>query len=387
MAARAGPRFETQAGVAHALKNFAFKSTKERSALRIVREAELNGGVLSATLTREHLLLTADFLKGDEEHFAKLLAEVVGNGKYCRHEYNEEVVPSMAADVAQAAQDPIATGIDALFATAYRNRGSGSSLFASPAAPVSVEAVREFAAKALNGSNVAIVSSGLSRDALQSVVSSHFGSLPVVDPISGRTSKYYGGDHRAAITDAHGHALPLDHFFLAFEGSSLLRSAPFFVLESLLGGSPSVKWSTGLGPLAQIEGAQVHAFNTSLQDSGLFGVHVAAPTSQVGAAAKAAAQEITKAADSVSSEDLARAVAQAKSVAAANWEGHRASSHQVAAAGLLSNTATSLEEVLSQLDAVKASDVSSAAQTLLKSKPTSVALGDVKQLPFADELL
>lgn len=78
VAVRAGPRFESEAGVAHALKNFAFRSTKDRSALRIVRETELNGGVLSASLSREHLLLTAEFLKGDEAHFIELLANVVG---------------------------------------------------------------------------------------------------------------------------------------------------------------------------------------------------------------------------------------------------------------------------------------------------------------------
>lgn len=36
------------------------------SSLRVVRQTELVGGQLSATLTREHLLLTAEFLKGQE---------------------------------------------------------------------------------------------------------------------------------------------------------------------------------------------------------------------------------------------------------------------------------------------------------------------------------
>lgn len=31
-----------------------------------MRETEMYGGVLSASLTREHLVLTAEFLKGDE---------------------------------------------------------------------------------------------------------------------------------------------------------------------------------------------------------------------------------------------------------------------------------------------------------------------------------
>lgn len=66
VALRAGPRFESTPGVAHVLKNFTFKSNAKRSALALIREAELYGGVLSSALTKEHLLLTAEFLRGDE---------------------------------------------------------------------------------------------------------------------------------------------------------------------------------------------------------------------------------------------------------------------------------------------------------------------------------
>jgi ubiquinol-cytochrome c reductase core subunit 2 len=42
------------------------QSTDAGSALKTAREAELYGGVLSAALSREHLFLTAEFLRGDE---------------------------------------------------------------------------------------------------------------------------------------------------------------------------------------------------------------------------------------------------------------------------------------------------------------------------------
>lgn len=66
VAVRAGPRYESTPGVANALKNFLFKSTSKRSALRLVRESELYGGLLSASLSKEHLFVTAEFLRGDE---------------------------------------------------------------------------------------------------------------------------------------------------------------------------------------------------------------------------------------------------------------------------------------------------------------------------------
>ncbi|CAG8824671.1 3793_t:CDS:2, partial [Racocetra persica] len=64
---KAGSREEgtDNVGVAHFLKNFAFKNTSARTAFRTTREAELLGGFLSANLTRENLILSTDFLRGD----------------------------------------------------------------------------------------------------------------------------------------------------------------------------------------------------------------------------------------------------------------------------------------------------------------------------------
>lgn len=42
------------------------QGTNKRSAIRLVRETEMFGGVLTSSLTREHLILTAEFMRGDE---------------------------------------------------------------------------------------------------------------------------------------------------------------------------------------------------------------------------------------------------------------------------------------------------------------------------------
>ena len=79
-------------------------------------------------------------------------------------------------------------------------------------------------------------------------------------------------------------------------------------------------------------------------------------------------------------------MAKAKFVLAQEFEGSRVAGHESVAARLLGSSASSLESELDSLSSVKAADVSSAAQALLKGKPSSVALGNVKQLPYADEL-
>ena len=67
--ARSVPKFALQKPASgHRLSHSLIlcQSTGKRSALGTIREAELYGGVLSSSLSREHLALTAEFLRGDE---------------------------------------------------------------------------------------------------------------------------------------------------------------------------------------------------------------------------------------------------------------------------------------------------------------------------------
>lgn len=78
VAVLAGSRYASAPGLASVLKASLFKvrpkrpdvadqqGTHKRSAIRLVRETEMYGGVLSSALTREHLVLTAEFMRGDE---------------------------------------------------------------------------------------------------------------------------------------------------------------------------------------------------------------------------------------------------------------------------------------------------------------------------------
>jgi len=76
-----------------------FQSSAKRTALGTVREAELYGGVLSLTLSREYLALTAEFLRGDEELFIDVLASFIASGRFSRHELQDSVPPAVAAEI------------------------------------------------------------------------------------------------------------------------------------------------------------------------------------------------------------------------------------------------------------------------------------------------
>lgn len=50
--------------------------------MRITREVELLGGEISATHSRENVVLRAKFLANDLPYFTELLAEVAGQSEY-----------------------------------------------------------------------------------------------------------------------------------------------------------------------------------------------------------------------------------------------------------------------------------------------------------------
>ncbi|GAK63308.1 ubiquinol-cytochrome C reductase complex core protein 2 precursor [Moesziomyces antarcticus] len=397
VAIKAGSRYESAPGVAHVLKNYLFKSNQKRSALRLVREAEFYGGVLSTALTKEHLLLTAEFLRGDEEFFVEALGDVLSKSKFAAHEFNEEVLPQVQAEYAQAQSNPAVLGYDSLLQTAYRQRSLGHSLFASPASPITHRQTVDFAHAAFAKDNIAVLGSGIDSAKLNQLVSAHFGELAASASVSSTPAKYFGGEQRVAFAAPHGAEntrAAHGHFFVGFEGAGhkdAEASANLAVLRALLGGESSVKWSNGVSPLSQIAesipGARAAAFNLTFSDSGVFGAHVSAPSASVQQAASKVAQALKNVAGGLKEEAIKAAVAKAKFERATVLE-NRTAAHELVSAQLLeAGSVATLENAFAALDAVKPASLSKVAEKLLKSKPTTVAVGDVHKLPYADEVL
>ncbi|GAA5898491.1 ubiquinol--cytochrome-c reductase subunit 2 [Sporobolomyces salmoneus] len=381
---KAGSRYEPAPGVAHVLKNSLFKNTTKRSQIQLVRETELLGGVLSSSLSREQLILTAEFLKGDEAYFAEALGDAITEAKFAPHEYAEEVVPQVAAEYEQAIRDSTTYAFDLAHQLAFRT-GLGNSLFASPHTAVQHSAITSFAKTAFSPSNLAVIGSNVDAAQLKSLVGEFFVSgTPSSSSISSTASKYFGGEVRVPSV---GHS-PVDQFLVAFEGASA-ASPEFAVLRYLLGGESSIKWSTGSSPLAKLSSTNVsaQAFNLSYSDAGLFGILVKAPTAQVADVASKALSELKNVAKGASDEAIKQAIAKAKFAAAAALETRfgqvELASAQLAAQG---KAPSSLDEVFSALDKVSAESIAKAAEKALKSKPTTVAVGNTHALPYADSI-
>ncbi|KAI0744449.1 LuxS/MPP-like metallohydrolase [Earliella scabrosa] len=377
---KAGSRYEPKPGVAHALKNYAFKSTDKRSTLGTVREAELYGGVLSSSLSREHLAVTAEFLRGDEAFFVDVLSSFLTSPKFTRYELAELVGPACEAEATAALQDPATHAVELAHALAFR-RGLGNPLFASSAHHVTSEDVKAYADSVFGAGNVAVLGTGIDPAALEKLLEKSLGKLPgAAAATSSAPSAYFGGETRV---EAHGGPQTV---FIGF-GATGAPSAELAVLASHLDTTPSVKWAQSTSPIAASVpvGASVKSVLFPYSDASLFGLLVQGETpADVKTAAKAAVEAV-KAAGSLKGEELQKAVAKAKFAAASAFD---VRDGLVASLGpkILSGSSSSVADALSSLDKVSATVYSKATSTLLKSKPTFIAVGDAQSLPYADEV-
>lgn len=378
---KGGSRFESKPGVAHALKGFAFKSTAKRSFLGTIREAELYGGVLSAGLTREHLALTAEFLRGDEDFFVDVLASFITSAKYTRHELDEYVAPFCAAETATAFANPATRALDLAHLLAFRT-GLGVSPFTSAGTHISAEDVRAFADSVFTAGNIAVLGTGIAPDVLAKLLEKSLGAgaLSTAAAPKSTPSAYFGGETRI---EAHGAP---ETVFVGF-GTSGTPTAELAVLAAHLDPTPSVKWSQGLSPVSAgiPVGTSVQTVLLPYSDAALFGLLIQGESTEGVKAAGKAVVAALKSAGELKGDELKKAVVKAKFAAASASEGRDGLLSSLGASTLLGSE-SSLDAKLASFDKIDASAFSKATASLLKSKPTYVTVGDVKTLPYADEL-
>ncbi|KAI1820879.1 ubiquinol-cytochrome C reductase complex CORE protein 2 precursor [Xylaria intraflava] len=390
--AKAGTRYEPAPGLTVGLEEFAFKNTASRSALRIVREAELLGSQLAAYHTREALVIEASFLRNDLPYFTELLAEVISQTKYTTYEFHEDVERVLQLKQAKLAGDVSALALDAAHAVAFHS-GLGASLYPSTSTPLgrylNEHVIADYAGAVYSKPNIALISDGAATGDLHKWTEHFFKAVPssttsTVTPVP-KASTYYGGEQRTSHTG--GNAL-----VIAFPGSSFGTFKPeIAVLAALLGGQPNVKWSPGFTALSKANaaghGATASATNLTYSDAGLLTIQISGAAASVRATAEVAAKALKNISEgSISKEDLAKAVAKARFDA---LEASQSSASTLVTAGsgiVQTGKPFQVAETAQLINGVTADKLKTAAKTLLDGKASVAAVGDLHVLPYAEEL-
>ncbi|KAI1435594.1 ubiquinol-cytochrome C reductase complex CORE protein 2 precursor [Xylaria sp. CBS 124048] len=390
--AKAGTRYEPAPGLTVGLEEFAFKKTNLRPALRIVREAELLGGQLSAYHTREALVIEASFLRDDLPYFTELLAEVISQTKYTTYEFHEDVERVLHIKQARLAGDVSALALDAAHSVAFHT-GLGTSLYPSSSTPLgrylNEHVIADYAGAVYSKRNIALVGDGADAAALHKWTQMFFKPVPEATPssvsLSSNVSKYYGGEQRTSHLG--GNAM-----VIAFPGSSFGTFKPeIAVLAALLGGQPNVKWSSGFTALSKANsasyGATASASNLTYSDAGLLAIQISGSAASIRATAEVAAKALKSIAEgSTSKDDLAKAVAKAK-FDALEASQSRAPALLAAGSGIVqTGKPFQVAETVELIKGVTADKLKAAAKSLLDGKAAVATVGDLHVLPFAEEL-
>ncbi|KAI8448164.1 Metalloenzyme, LuxS/M16 peptidase-like protein [Phakopsora pachyrhizi] len=359
-------------------------ATDKRSALSVVREAELLGGVLTSSLTREHLILSAEFIKGNEGYFSEILGDVLTRSKYLAHEFKEETIPALAAEYHQAHLDSTVVALDLAHQVAFR-KGLGNSLFANPQIPIAHDSAVQYARSAFSSSNQhLVIGTGVESSELTKLVNQFFSSSTASKISSAfpqsSNSKYFGGESRLA---AH---LP-NTFLIAFQGGANVSKPEFTVLQHVLGSYPSsVKWSQGISPLSSVP---VRSFHLPYSDTGLFGFIVKASGAEAKTAGSRALAELKNVAsgNGIDQDSVGRAIKKAQFLVASGLENNFHRSEILGSVSLASkSTPQQLQELYSSYGQVTPDKVIEAAKTAIGSRPSTVAVGNVHELPYVEDL-
>lgn len=386
----AGSRFETGSnfGVSDMVSMMAYKSTAHLSHLRTVKTLEQLGANATSKckVGREDIVYSVDAMR---EFVPLVIPTMIGNVLFPRLLPWEVKAAQKMVKAARSAMEPDAMVSELLHKAAFCNNTLGFSTMATERSVpyFTPETIRSFMLDHFAPERMVLVGVNVEHKELSKWAMRSFADYNAI-PLKKRDeikAMYTGGDLRIEG------ASPFCHLAIGFESAPWGQTdlAPTTVLQTILGSGTAVSRGLGKGGLSRLSAQVVKpspyvescaAFNTSYSDTGLFGVYGVAQPDKAGEMATA----ITKALaglTSVSKDELACAKAVLKANLFRQADEPATLMQDLGQQILLTGKYGSTADFAKMIDAVTETQVSSAAQKLLKSKPTVAAYGDTHAVP------
>lgn len=378
-------------GATHLLERMAFKSTTNRSHLRIVREVEAIGGNVTASASREQMGYTYDALKTYVPEMVELLIDCVRNPAFLDWEVNEQL-QKIKVELGEVSNNPQALLMEAIQFAGYS--GAMANPLLAPESAItrlSSQILEEFVAENYTAPRMVLAASGVEHEELLSVAEPLLSDLPSVPRPSEPKSVYIGGDYRCQSESGR------THFALAFEipgGWHKEKEAmTLSVLQMLMGGGGSFSaGGPGKGMYSRLylralnEYQQLQsfsAFNNIYNNTAIFGIQATTGSDFVSKAIDIAAKELIAVATpgEVDEVQLDRAKQSTKSAILMNLESRMIASEDMGRQILTYGERKPVEHFLKAVDEVTVKDIASIAQKLLSSPLTMASYGDVLYVP------
>ncbi|MGV6839587.1 MAG: M16 family metallopeptidase [Planktomarina sp.] len=383
----AGGRHEQlhQNGIAHFLEHMAFKGTKRRTALQIAETIEDVGGYINAYTSREMTAYYARVLEDDVALAQDVIGDIVLNPIFDPKEIEVER-GVILQEIGQSLDTPDDVVFDWLQEVAYPDQPLGRTIL-GPAERVSSFQKDDFAqfvsAHYGPGQMVLAAAGAVDHDAIVAMAEEQFGDLKAVDQGDVVKAKFVGGEHRQ-VKD-----LEQAHFTLALEAPNYqdpdIYTAQIFA--TAMGGGMS---SRLFQEVREKRGLCYTIFCSAgaYADTGLMTLYAGTSGDLVGDLAGITIDEMRRAADDMSDEEVARARAQMKAGLLMGLESPSSRAERLARMVAIWDRVPDLDEVIDKVNGVQTEDVRAFAQNMAQSASLAMALyGPVQNVPEADQLL
>ncbi|RHY33139.1 hypothetical protein DYB32_001822 [Aphanomyces invadans] len=389
----AGSRYETEAnnGAAHFLEHMAFKGTAKRTQQQLEVEIENMGGHLNAYTSREQTVYYAKVFKKDVPQALDILSDILQNSKLdeAAIERERDVILREMEEVNKQQEEVI---FDRLHETAFLGNGLGRTILGPEANVRSLTKgdLQDYIATHYTAPRMVIAGAGaVDHQQLVDLAQHSFGNLPteprVPVPEFGPV-KFVGSDIRIRDDD-----LPLAHVAIGFEsyGWTSENSFPLLVMQTLLGSWDRTS-SAGLNAsskLSQVVAEQELAhsfmtFNTSYQDTGIFGVYAVADKYKLNDLTWYVMESLVRLVHKTSDDEVERAKTQLKASILMQLDGSSAVAEDIGRQLLVYGRRLTPAEIFARIDAVDAAAVRKVADDVINDKEHALAaVGPIHELP------
>nr|WP_272871505.1 pitrilysin family protein [Ruegeria lacuscaerulensis] len=382
----AGGRHERieQNGIAHFLEHMAFKGTERRSALQIAEAIEDVGGYINAYTSREVTAYYARVLKDDVALAMDVIGDIVLNPIFDPREIEVER-GVILQEIGQSCDTPDDVIFDWLQEQSYHDQPLGRTIL-GPTERVSAfsrEDLSGFVAEHYGPEQMILSAAGaVDHDALMKLAEEMFGHLQSRKGLIAEPARFTGGEARQEKE------LEQAHFALALESPGYRDDAIYTaqIYSTALGGGMS---SRLFQEVRETRGLcyTIFAQTGAYADTGTTTIYAGTSADQVGELATITIDEMKRAAEDMSPEEVARARAQMKAGMLMGLESPSNRAERLARLVQIWGRVPSLEDTVAKIDAVSTEDVRAFAEKMAVQAPAALALyGPVSDAPTLAEL-
>lgn len=383
----AGGRHERieQNGIAHFLEHMAFKGTKRRSALQIAEAIEDVGGYINAYTSREMTAYYARVLENDVPLALDVIADILLNPLFEPSEIEVER-GVILQEIGQALDTPDDIIFDWLQEEAFGDQALGRTIL-GPTERVSAFSksdLSDFVGEHYGPDQMILSAAGaVDPDQLLALAEKLFGHLPRgKDQSALPQATFTGGERRVEK------ALEQAHFAHAFEGPHY-RDPGIYAAQIhaiAMGGGMSSRLFQELREnrgLCYTIFAQAGAY----ADTGMLTIYAGTSGDQLGELATLTMDEMKRAADDMSAEEVARARAQMKAGMLMGLESPSNRAERLARMVAIWGEVPTIEETIERIDAVTTGDVRGFGASLVSQSGAAMALyGPIEDAPALEAL-